>query len=86
MTAWEPKPGDRAWLVPTLATAPTEAYREPRCTVEAVSQNRATVLVGKKRITTDRANVRATQPEHKPKAPRPAKRRALDGCEEHTLW
>jgi hypothetical protein len=29
--------GDRAWLVPTLPTAPTEAYHQPMCVITALA-------------------------------------------------
>lgn len=88
MSAWAPTIGETVCLVPTLPTAPTAAYRHPKCTVLAVGGRRVTVRVGDQDITTDLANVRATRPDTRPgRHRRPASPPVLpDGYEQPDLF
>jgi hypothetical protein len=83
------RPGDLAYLYPTLPTAPAAAYRypPPRVVVVAVAGPRVTVsLPDERQVTTDRANVVRQLPEPAP-ARKPAARAPMpDGFAEVTLW
>jgi hypothetical protein len=81
------KEGEYVYLVPTLPTAPTAAYRMPLCEVRRVSGPRVTVTVDGREIETDDRNVKRTRPDLAPREPRaPRKPSMPDGYEEVTLW
>ena len=92
-----PKLGDRPWLVPTTAGAPTAAYAQPQVTVIAVVAELVTVRLPRRpgqhlhdEVTTNVANLSYTRPrppaESRPRPPRrPAVELAPDEKEE-TLW
>ena len=82
--------GDRAWLVPTLPTAPTDAYHQPMCVITAITGSRVEVeLPDNRRLWTSRRNL-ATRPLQppRPNLPTPPPRRLVlaDHEQETTLW
>lgn len=78
--------GDRAYLVPTLPTAPAAAYRQPQVTVTtAPGGNRVEIqLPDGRRLWTYTANLthnpHPKQPKPPPQPPHPI------GVEKPTLW
>lgn len=82
--------GDRLYLVPVLATAPTAAYRQPECLVISVQGKRAEVeLPDGHRLWTFAANLRRRPIEDEPATPhRPTGPVFLlaPGEEQPTLW
>jgi hypothetical protein len=67
LKAWiETYGDDKAYLVPTLPTAPTQAYRQPACRVLRIDGPRVTVLVAGGEIETDIRNVKRTRPDSRP--------------------
>lgn len=88
MTTW--RTGDRAYLVPTLPTAPGHAYQQPQCTITALTGARAEIeLPDGHRLWTSRRNIsiRPLEPP-KPSLPSSPKRRLVlaDDEQETTLW
>jgi len=83
--------GDRAWLTPTLPTAPTDAYRQPMVVITDLTGDSAQVeLPNQRRLWTSRRNL-ATRPPEPPRpnlpTPPPASRLVLaDNETETTLW
>ncbi|MGC5311968.1 hypothetical protein [Micromonospora zamorensis] len=88
MAARELKAGEYVYLVPTLPTAPSAAYRRPLCEVVTTYGERVRVALGDgTEIETDTRNVVRTLPDLTPRDPRPCPRRSLpDGFEEVPLW
>ncbi|MDG9679038.1 hypothetical protein [Micromonospora sp. DH14] len=87
MTVEPIKEGEYVYLVPTLPTAPSAAYRMPLCEVVRVSGYRITVDVDGDRIETDERNIKRKRPDLSPRDPRPQKRPSMpDGYAEVTLW
>jgi hypothetical protein len=92
-----PKPGDRPWLVPTTAGAPTAAYREPQVTVIRLAGDLVTVRLPRRpgqhlhdEVTTNVANLSYTRPRPPAESrPRPPRRSAVELApneKEETLW
>jgi hypothetical protein len=81
------RPGDTAYLYPTLPTAPAAAYSTPPVAVVWVAGPRITVsLPSGEQITTDARNVVRKLPDP-PAARVPAPRRPMpDGYTEVPLW
>jgi len=81
------KEGEYVYLVPTLPTAPSAAYRMPLCEVRRVDGYRVTVIADGEQIETDERNIRRTCPDLSPREPRPPRKPSMpDGYEEVTLW
>jgi hypothetical protein len=87
LKAWIDTYGDdKAYLVPTLPTAPTQAYRQPACRVLRLDGPRVTVLVAGVEIETDIRNVKRTRPDSGSGRHRAYKAPALpDGFEQHGM-
>jgi hypothetical protein len=87
-TDW--RPDDRGYLVPTLPTAPRDAYRMPAVTVvRMVDGVRVTVQLGDgSQVTTDVRNLARHRPAPLDRTRHPARRPAPmpDGFAEVTLW
>ncbi|MGX4655706.1 hypothetical protein ACWCHM_18595 [Micromonospora sp. SCSIO 07396] len=86
------QPGQEVWLVPTLMTAPTAAYRRPACEVTRMTTTSRVLLrlPDGTEVETDIRNVRRTPPaDPTPPARRPARRPGMalpDGYREQALW
>lgn len=88
------RPGLEVWLVPRVPTAPTVAYKLPRCEVVAlVAVDRVKVRLGDgTEVTTDVRNISREQPEESEPvrrlaAFRPARPVVLPaGFNEQPLW
>jgi hypothetical protein len=84
------RPGESVYLVPTLPTAPSAAYRRPPCEVGEVYGERCIVILGDgSAVDTFAANVVRELPADDPAPRRLRPVRPLDlpeGCEEVTLW
>ncbi|WP_019872723.1 hypothetical protein [Salinispora oceanensis] len=79
--------GEYVYLVPTLPSAPSAAYRLPLCEIRRVAGYRVTVIVDGAEIETDERNIRRTYPDVRPREPRAPLRPPMpDGYEEVTLW
>jgi len=87
------RPGDEIWLVPTLPTAPSAAYRYAAGEVIDVHGVRVRVrLLDGTVLTTDVANISLSLPTEREPMPRLALRRPErpmvmpPGWSEQTLW
>ncbi|MEK8110587.1 hypothetical protein NKG94_52110 [Micromonospora sp. M12] len=70
MAARELKAGEYVYLVPTLPTAPSAAYRRPLCEVVTTYGERVRVALGDgTEIETDTRNVVRTLPDLAPRDP-----------------
>ena len=82
--------GDRAYLVPTLPTAPTDAYRQPLVLITDLTGDSAQVeLPDQRRLWTSRRNLATRPPEPpRPNLPTPPPTRLVlaDNETETTLW